>query len=49
FLSTIDAQATIDRYNACETNFRTALNDIGIKQPAAALAPQPVARAHEAA
>lgn len=52
FLSTIDAPAVIDRYNACETNFRTALNDIGIKQaPASLVAKPPVAaaRAHEPA
>jgi hypothetical protein len=58
FLSTIDAQASLDRYDACELNFRTALNDIGIKQaalaqPVKAAAPAPApaaaARAHEPA
>jgi len=50
FLSTIDAQASIDRYNACELNFRTALNDIGIQQtPTPQPVAQPAVRAHEAA
>ncbi|QRM53292.1 polysaccharide pyruvyl transferase family protein [Sinorhizobium sp. BG8] len=30
FLGQIDAQAVIDRYNACEVNFRNALGQIGL-------------------
>jgi hypothetical protein len=30
FLSKIDSQAVIDRYSACETNFRNALAHVGL-------------------
>ena len=30
FLSKIDSQAVIDRYSACEANFRSALAHVGL-------------------